>query len=56
MSVATGNTASSLVNVQADEVRPSDLASLGARYGSDPGTGLKTTDSLFVTGIAYKLD
>ena len=31
-------------------------ATLNVRYNSDPGAGLKTTDSLFVTGIAYKLD
>ena len=31
-------------------------ATLSMRYNSDPGAGLKSTDSLFVTGIAYKLD
>jgi putative salt-induced outer membrane protein len=31
-------------------------AGLNYRYNSDPGTGLKTYDTLFVTGIAVKLD
>jgi putative salt-induced outer membrane protein len=31
-------------------------ATLNVRYNSDPGGGVETTDSLFVTGIAYKLD
>lgn len=29
---------------------------LGARYNSDPGTGLKNTDTVFITGITYKYD
>ncbi len=31
-------------------------ATLSVRHNSDPGVGLETTDTLFVTGIAYKLD
>lgn len=31
-------------------------AGLNYRYNSDPGTGLKKGDALFVTGIAVKLD
>jgi putative salt-induced outer membrane protein YdiY len=31
-------------------------ATLSVRYSSDPGVGEKTTDTLFVTGVAYKLD
>lgn len=31
-------------------------ATLGYRYNSDPGLGLKTSDTLFVTGITYRLD
>jgi len=31
-------------------------ASLNVRYSSDPGGGVGKTDTLFVTGIAYKID
>ncbi len=31
-------------------------ATLGVRYNSDPGVGLERTDTLFVTGIAYRLE
>jgi putative salt-induced outer membrane protein YdiY len=31
-------------------------ATLNVRYNSDPGLGVRTTDSLFVTGIAYRID
>ena len=31
-------------------------ATLNVRYSSDPGGGVAATDSLFVTGIAYRLD
>ncbi len=31
-------------------------ATLSVRYSSDPGVGVKTTDTLFVAGVAYKLD
>jgi putative salt-induced outer membrane protein YdiY len=31
-------------------------ATLSVRYNSDPGVGLERTDTLFVTGIAYKLE
>ncbi|MES1161478.1 MAG: DUF481 domain-containing protein, partial [Rhizobacter sp.] len=31
-------------------------AGLNYRYNSDPGVGVKKSDTLFVTGIAVKID
>ena len=31
-------------------------ATLGYRYNSEPGLGLKTTDTLFVTSITYRIE